>query len=88
MTGLRCRSSPAAATKGPLGRAVESPLEVMPISVWNPPAESTEVPPSMPEDVRRDHFGAEGDKDSLLSNAGLAVGPVSSILREDGCPAC
>ena len=33
VTGSRHRFSPVAATKGPLGRATESPLEVMPISV-------------------------------------------------------
>ena len=54
----------------------------MPISVWNPPVESTEFPPSMPEDMRRDRFLAEGDEDSLLSNAELAARVVSSILRD------
>ena len=34
------------------------------------------------EDVRRDHFGAKGDEDSLLSNAELATRAVSSILRD------
>ena len=82
VTGPQRRSSFAAATKGPSRRAAESPLEVMPIYVWNPPAESTEFPPSMPEDVRRDRFGAEGDEDSLLSNAELTTGAVSSILRD------
>ena len=74
MTGLRSHFSPTAVTKGPSGRAAESPLEVMPISVWNPRAQSIEFPPSMPEDVRRDRFGVEGDEDSLLSNAELAAG--------------
>ena len=36
----------------------------------------------MPEEVRRDRFGAEGDEDSLLSNVELAVGAVSSILKD------
>ena len=82
MTSPRCRSSPATATKGPSGRAAESPLEVMPISVWNPSTKSTEFSYSVPEDMRRDRFGAEGDEDSLLSNAELAAGEVSSILRD------
>ena len=76
MTGPRHCSSPAAATKGSSGRAAEPPLEVMPISVWNPLTESIEFPPSMPEDMGRDCFGAEGDEDSLLSNAKLAAGAV------------
>ena len=54
----------------------------MPISVWNPLAESTEFCPSIPEDVRRDRVGAEGDEDSLLSNTELATGAVSSILKD------
>ena len=82
MTSPRRRSSLAVVTKGPSGRAAESPLEVMPISVWNPPVESTEFPSSMLEDVRRDRFGAEGNEDSLLSNAELVAGAVSSILRD------
>ena len=36
----------------------------------------------MPEEVRRDRFGAEGDEDSWLSNADLASGVVSSFLRD------
>ena len=38
VTSPRRHSSLAAATKGPSGGAAESPLKVMPISVWNPPA--------------------------------------------------
>ena len=67
--------------KDPTGRVSEPPLEVMPFSVWSPPAQSTELPPPMSEDVRRGPFRAEGDKDSLLANAKLAVGAVSSILQ-------
>ena len=33
-------------------------------------------------DVGNDRFEAEGDEDSLLTNAELAVGAVSSILRD------
>ena len=36
----------------------------------------------MPDEVRRDRFGAVGSEDSLLSHAKLAVGAVSSILRD------
>ena len=36
--------------------------------------------PAMPNEVRRDRFGAVGSEDSLLSHAELAVGVVSSIL--------
>ena len=82
MIGPRRRSSPIAVSKGPSRRATESSLEVMPIYVWNPPAESTEFPYLMLEDVRRDCFGAEGDEVSLLSNAKLTARTVSSILKD------
>ena len=36
----------------------------------------------MPDDVGRGRFGAVGDVDSLLSHVELAVGAVSSILRD------
>ena len=74
MIDPRRRSSPAATTKGPSGRAVESSLEVMPISVWNPPTERIEFPLSMSEDVRRDRFGVEGDEDSLCQMRSLLLG--------------
>ena len=35
------RSGSAAKTKDSSGRAAEPPLEVMPITVWSPPAQST-----------------------------------------------
>ena len=36
----------------------------------------------MPDEVRRDRSGAAGSEDSLLSHVELAVGAVSSILRD------
>ena len=63
-------------------KAVEPPLEVLPISVWSPMSQSTEPPPPMPNDVGRGRFGAVGDEDSLLSHVELAVGAVSSIIRD------
>ena len=75
-------SAAAARAKGPSGRATEPPLEVMPITVWSPPVQSTEPPPSMVEDLGRKRPEADGDGDSLLSNAELAAGAISSILRD------
>ena len=75
-------SDSAAKAKDSLGRAVEPSLEVMPISVWSPPAQSAEPPPSIPEDLGREHLEADGDEDSLLSNAELVAGAISSILRD------
>ena len=66
------------------GRAIEPPLEVLPISVWSPTSRGAAPPPAMPDEVtrNRDRFEAAGDEDSLLSHAELAVGAVSSILRD------
>ena len=67
-----------------LGREDEPPLEVLPISVWSPTSRGAAPPPAMPDEVtgNYDHFEAAGDEDSLLSHAELAVGAVSSILRD------
>ena len=54
----------------------------MPITVWSPPAQSTEPPPSRVKKLGRKHSKTDGDGDSLLFNAELAVGAVSSILRD------
>ena len=76
------RSASTAKAKDSSGRAVEPPLEVMPISVWSPLAQSAEPPPSIAEDLGRKRLEADGYEDSLLSNAELAAGAVSSILRD------
>ena len=54
----------------------------MPITVWSPPAQSAEPPPSRVEEFGRKRLEADGDGDSLLFNAELAAGVVSSILRD------
>ena len=54
----------------------------MPISVWSPPAQSAEPPLAIAEDLGRKRPEADGDEDSLLSNAELAAGAISSILRD------
>ena len=68
--------------KIPWGRAAEPPLEVMPITVWSPPSQSAEPPPLRVEELGRKRPEADGDGDSLLFNAELAAGAVSSILRD------
>ena len=77
--GAQPRSASAAKARDSSGRAAEPPLEVMPISVWSPPAQSSKPPPSIAEYLGRKHPKAE---DSLLSNAELAAGAISSILRD------
>ena len=54
----------------------------MPITVWIPPTQSTEPPSSRAEELGGKRPKADGDGDSLLFNAELAVGTISSILRE------
>ena len=64
--------------------ANESPLEVLPISVWSPMSRGTAPPPTVPNEVTGNHDRSEaaGDEDSLLSHTELAIGAVSSILRD------
>ena len=71
------RSAFAAKAKDSSKRAAEPPLEVLPILVWSPPAQSIEPPPSIAEDLGRKRPEADGDEDSLLSNAELAAGGIS-----------
>ena len=76
------RSGSAAKAKDSSGRAAEPPLEVMPITVWSPLVQSAEPPPSRAEKKGRKRSEADGDGDSLLFDAELAAGAVSSILRD------
>ena len=76
------RSGSAAKGKGPSGKAVEQSLAVMPITVWNPPAKSVRPPSPRAEELKRKDSETGGDGDSLLLNAELAVGAVSSILND------
>ena len=79
---LQPRSGSAAKAKSSSRRAVEQPLEVMPITVWNPPAQSVKAPSSRAEELKRKGSETDGDGYSLLLNAELAVGAVSSILKD------
>ena len=76
------RFGSAAKAKYSLGRAAEQPLEVMPITVWNPPAHSVKPPSSRAEELKRKDSEADGDGDSFLLNVELATGAVSSILKD------
>ena len=77
-------SKPDAEAKSLLGAAVELPLTVMPITVWNPPAENAKSPPRRAAELKRKKSKPKVDEntDSLLSNAELAAGAVSSILKD------
>ena len=75
------RSDSAAKAKGSSGRAVEQPLSVMPITAWNPPAQSVKPPSSRAEGLKKKGLETGGDGDSLLLNAKLPAGAISSILK-------
>ena len=79
---LQSRSGSAAKVKGSSGRAAEQPLAVMPITVWNPPAQSVRPPSSRVEELKRKDSETGGDGNSLLLNAELTASAVSSILKD------
>ena len=55
----------------------------MPITVWNPPAKGVRSPPRRAEELKKKDPKKIGeDGDSLLLNAELAAGAVSSILKD------
>ena len=76
------RSGSTAKAKDSSEMAAEPPLAVMPITVWSPPTQSDEPPPSRAEELGRKRFEADGDGDYLLYNAELAAGAISSVLRD------
>ena len=75
---------PDGGAKSPLNAAVEKSLVVMPITVWYPPLEKVQSPPRKAAELKRKKPKAKVDEnqDSLLSNAELAAGAVSSILKD------
>ena len=77
-------SRSVAEVEGPSGGAVEQPLAVTPITVWNPPTKKVRSPSRRAEEVRRKDPESKigGDGDSLLLNAELAAGAVSFILKD------
>ena len=85
-TVLGSRSHPvsAAEAEGPLRGAVEQPLAVTPITVWNPPTKRVRSPSRRAEKLRRKDPESKigGDVDSLLLNAELTAGAVLSILKD------
>ena len=77
-------SKPDVEAKSILGAVVELPLAIMPITVWNPPSGNAKSPPRRAAELKRKKPKPKVDenKDSLLSNAELALGSVSSILKD------
>ena len=69
--------------KSLLGGVVEQPLAVMPLTIWNPPTKSVRSPSRRAEELKRkDLEKIGGDGDSLLLNAELMAGAVSSIFKD------
>ena len=75
-------SGSSAKAKDSPGRAAEQPLEVMPITVWNPPVQSVKPSSSRAEELKKKGSETDGDGDSLLLNAELTAGTVSFILKD------
>ena len=82
--GASSPPSSAAGAGESSGRAVEPPLEVLPLLAWSPTLQGAVPPPVAPDEVRRDRdrFDAAGSEDSLLSHVELAARAVSFILRD------
>ena len=76
------RSGSAAKARGPSGKAVEKPLAIMPITVWNPPTKSVRLPSSKAEELKKKDFESGGDGDSLLLDVEFAASAVLSILKD------
>ena len=77
-------SKSAAKAKNLLGGSAEQPLAVVPITVWNPPTESFRSPPRRAKKLKKKALESKisEDGDSLLLNADLTAGAVSSILKD------
>ena len=75
-------SEPIAEAGNPSGKDIQ-PLAAVPITVWKAPSENAKSPPGKsPEPRRRTKPTTAENKDSLLSNAKLAAGAVSSIIKD------
>ena len=77
-------SEPVTEAGNPSGEDDDQPLAAMPIAVWNAPSDNAKSPPGkVAEPKRRKTKPEVGEsEDSPLSNAELAAGAVSSILKD------
>ena len=81
MTGPQFRSPVTAVARNPLGRTTKLPLDILPISVRSPLAQSAELPSRASEGEGRKHPGLETDEDSLLASIEFAARVISSVLQ-------
>ena len=87
----KSRSGSAIKAKDSSGRAAKPPLEVMPITVWSPPTQSAEPPPSRMEKLGRKRSEADGDGIPCFSMLSLLLArsrPFSGILILRGRVPC
>ena len=77
-------SEPIVEVGNPSGEGGDQPLAALPITVWNSPSDPVKPPPGKVAEPKRRKTKSKVDenKDSLLSNAELAAGAVSSILSD------
>ena len=77
-------SEPIAEVGNPSGEGGDQPLAALPITVWNAPSDLVNPPPGKVGEPKRKKTKSKVDeiKDSLISNAELAAGAVSSILND------
>ena len=77
-------SEPTAETGLPSSEGGIQPLTAMPITVWKAPSGNVKSSPGKSTEPtrRKTKTITAGNKDSLLSNAKLAAGAVSSILKD------
>ena len=76
------RSPHAVVATNPPGRTAKLFLDILPISIWSPSPQSVELPSGAFEGEGRKNLSHERAEDSLLENAELAAGALSSILQD------
>ena len=81
-------SKSVAKAKGSSGRAVEQPLTVMLITVWNHPAQSVKPPSSRSDELKRKGSETGRDGDSLLLLRRARSHPSLKILTSIGRARC
>ena len=86
-------SKPNREAKSPLNAAVEQPLVVMPITVWNPPSENVKSPPRKAAELKRKKSKPKVDENqdfcSLTPNSRqVRSHPSSTILTLGGRKRC
>ena len=82
MTGPQLYSPSGAVAKSPPRKTAELPLDIVPISVWSPSSQTAELPSGAFEGGGRKHLDPERDEDSLLASAEIAIGAISSVIRD------